>query len=133
MGVEYVQDKKTTMTRTVREVLLCGGAVNTPQLLLLSGIGDPEILRRFDIDVVAELKGVGRNLQDHLDCSIQYECTEPITFYSFNQLLPRLKAGLQYTLFGSGPATDRRWNPAPSSKAARNSIRPTCNSISSPP
>lgn len=105
VGVEYVQGKQTAAARAMREVLLCGGAVNTPQLLLLSGIGDPEHLRRFDIDVVADLKGVGRNLQDHLDCSIQYECTEPITFYSFNQLLPRLKTGLQYTLFGSGPAT----------------------------
>ena len=60
--------------RALREVILCGGAVNTPQMLMLSGIGDADVLKRFGIAVVANLKGVGQNLQDHLDCSIQYEC-----------------------------------------------------------
>ncbi|MBU6299830.1 MAG: choline dehydrogenase, partial [Alphaproteobacteria bacterium] len=68
-------------------------------------IGDPETLKRFDISVVADLKGVGRNLQDHLDCSIQYECTQPITFYSQTKPLSAAKTGLQYLLFGTGLAT----------------------------
>ena len=63
-------------------MILCGGAVNTPQVLMLSGVGDAETLTRFGIPVVADMKGVGRNLQDHLDCSIQYESTQPITLYS---------------------------------------------------
>jgi choline dehydrogenase len=55
--------------------------------------------------VVADLKGVGRNLQDHLDCSIQYECTQPITLYSQANPLRAARTGLQYLLFGSGLAT----------------------------
>jgi len=91
--------------RASREVILSGGAVNTPQVLLLSGIGDAATLKRFDIPVVADLKGVGRNLQDHLDCSIQYECSQPITLYSQSKPLTAAKTGLQYLLFGTGIAT----------------------------
>ncbi|HWA02423.1 MAG TPA: choline dehydrogenase [Rhizomicrobium sp.] len=105
VGVEFVQRKQPRKVRATREVLLCGGAVNTPQVLQLSGLGDAETLRRFDIPVVQELKGVGRNLQDHLDCSIQYECSQPITLYSQANPLNAMKTGLQYMLFGTGLAT----------------------------
>ena len=105
VGVEYAQKKEKQQVRAIREVILSGGAVNTPQVLLLSGVGDPEILGRFGIPVVADLKGVGRNLQDHLDCSIQYECTQPITLYSQANPLRAARTGLQYLLFGSGLAT----------------------------
>jgi choline dehydrogenase len=105
VGVEYVQKKETFQVRAIREVILSGGAVNTPQVLLLSGVGDSEILGRFGIPVVADVKGVGRNLQDHLDCSIQYECTQPITLYSQANPLSAARTGLQYLLFGSGLAT----------------------------
>jgi choline dehydrogenase len=107
VGVEYVQKKKRVIARADREVLLCGGAVNTPQVLMLSGIGDPEILGRFEIPVVADLNGVGKNLQDHLDCSIQYECTQPITLYSQAKALASARTGLQYLLFGNGLATSQ--------------------------
>ena len=96
VGVEFVQKKNTVQARAIREVILSGGAVNTPQVLMLSGIG-----------VVANLKGVGRNLQDHLDCSIQYECTQPITLYSQANPLAAARTGLQYLLFGSGLATSQ--------------------------
>ena len=79
--------------------------MNSPQTLLLSGIGDADILKRFDIPVVLDLKGVGKNLQDHLDCSIQYESSQPITLYSQANPLNALKTGLQYMLFGTGLAT----------------------------
>ncbi|HEY1630481.1 MAG TPA: choline dehydrogenase [Rhizomicrobium sp.] len=105
VGVEFVQDGKTVQSRASREVLLCGGAVNTPQVLLLSGVGDPEVLNRFGIPVVQELKGVGRNLQDHLDCSIQYESSQPITLYSQANKLAALKTGLEYMFFGTGLAS----------------------------
>jgi choline dehydrogenase len=104
VGVEYLQKKQTIQARARSEVLLSGGAVNTPQLLMLSGIGAADVLKRFDIAVVAELKGVGQNLQDHLDCSIQYECTQPITLYSQAKPLAAAKTGLQYLLFGNGLA-----------------------------
>jgi len=105
VGVEYVQKKQTQKANATREVILCGGAVNTPQVLMLSGVGDGETLTRFGIPVVADMKGVGRNLQDHLDCSIQYESSQPITLYSQSKPLAALKTGLQYMLFGTGLAT----------------------------
>jgi choline dehydrogenase len=105
VGVEYVQAKQAVQARAIREVILSGGAVNTPQVLLLSGIGDRETLKRFDIPVVADLKGVGKNLQDHLDCSIQYESSQPITLYSQANPLAAMKTGLQYMLFGTGLAS----------------------------
>jgi choline dehydrogenase len=105
VGVEYVQKKQSQKARATREVILCGGAVNTPQVLMLSGVGDGETLTRFGIPVVADMKGVGRNLQDHLDCSIQYESSQPITLYSQSKPLNALKTGLQYMLFGTGLAT----------------------------
>ena len=105
VGVEYAQKKEKFQVRAIREVILSGGAVNTPQVLLLSGVGDSEILGRFGIPVVADVKGVGRNLQDHLDCSIQYESTQPITLYSQANPLRAARTGLQYLLFGTGLAT----------------------------
>ncbi|MDE3114271.1 MAG: choline dehydrogenase [Pseudomonadota bacterium] len=105
VGVEYVQKKNVVKAGATREVILSGGAVNTPQLLMLSGIGNADVLRRFEIDVVSALNGVGQNLQDHLDCSIQYECSQPITLYSPANPLAAAKTGLQYLLFGTGLAT----------------------------
>jgi choline dehydrogenase len=101
-GVVYKQDgvEKTALAK--REVILCGGAVNTPQTLLLSGIGDPDYLARWNIPVVSARKGVGQNLQDHLDVTVQYECTQPITFYKFFNPLTQLQVGIQYTVFGTG-------------------------------
>jgi len=104
-GVEYVQNKKTVQALATSEVILSGGAVNTPQLLMLSGIGPADVLQRFDIPVVQDLGGVGKNLQDHLDCSIQYECSQPITLYSQSNPINAARTGLQYLLFRSGLAT----------------------------
>jgi len=105
VGVEFARKKEKHQARASREVLLSGGAVNTPQVLLLSGIGDPATLKRFDNPVVMDLKGVGKNLQDHLDCSIQYESSQPITLYSQANPLNAMKTGLQYMLFKKGLAT----------------------------
>jgi choline dehydrogenase len=106
-GVEFVQKKQTIQVRSDREVILSGGAVNSPQTLLLSGIGPGETLKRFGIPVVSDLAGVGQNLQDHLDCSIQYESTQPITLYSAMKPQNMVKVGLQYILFGTGVATSQ--------------------------
>ncbi|MCE9521791.1 MAG: choline dehydrogenase [Alphaproteobacteria bacterium] len=101
-GVEYLQKGQLQTARASREVILCGGAVNTPQLLLLSGIGAADYLKRWDLNVVADLPGVGENLQDHLDVTVQFECTQPITFYTFAQPLKQLQTGMQYTFFKAG-------------------------------
>src|SRR6185437_2365001 len=104
-GVEFIQNKQPVRVTVTRECLLSGGAVNSPQTLLLSGIGDPAILKRFDMPVLADLKGVGRNLQDHLDASIQYESSQPITLHSQSNPLAAMKTGLSYLLFRKGVAT----------------------------
>jgi choline dehydrogenase len=84
------------------EVLLCAGAVQSPQVLMLSGVGDPEELGRHGIAVTHELKGVGQNLQDHLDVTLSWECPQPITAYSLTKGGKMGIIGLQYLLFGSG-------------------------------
>ena len=84
------------------EVLLCAGAVQSPQVLMLSGVGDPEELGRHGIPVTHELKGVGQNLQDHLDVTMSWECPLPITAYSLTKGGKMGIIGLQYLLFGSG-------------------------------
>ncbi len=104
-GIEYAQGRQRETARAGREVILCGGTVHTPQLLLLSGIGEAETLRRFGIPVIANLEAVGRNLQDHLDCSIQHACTQPITLYSQANPLNAMRTGLEYLLFRTGLAT----------------------------
>jgi len=104
-GVEFIQNKQPVRVMVTREAILSGGAVNSPQTLLLSGIGDAALLKRFDIPVVADLKGVGKNLQDHLDASIQYESSQPITLYSQSNPLNAMKTGLNYMLFKKGVAT----------------------------
>ena len=78
-GVSYRRRGDEHTARARREVLLCAGALQTPQLLQLSGVGPDALLRSFDIPVVHELPGVGENLQDHLQARVIYECTRPIT------------------------------------------------------
>ena len=105
VGVEYVQDGKKKVVKANKEVILSGGAVNSPQTLLLSGIGSGDYLRKFGIDVVADLPGVGQNMQDHLDCTVISECKQPITLHSQMNPFRQLLTGMQYTFFKSGLAT----------------------------
>jgi len=74
VGAEFVSEGKKQSIQASREVILCAGAIQSPQLLQLSGIGNPELLQRFDIPVVSALKGVGQNLQDHLQVRPSYRC-----------------------------------------------------------
>ncbi len=85
-----------------REVLLCGGAINSPQLLMLSGIGPADALRRLDIDVLHDAAGVGQNLQDHLDVTTLQHCTQPISYDRASEA----KTAFDYFLRGHrGPGT----------------------------
>lgn len=77
IGVEYRQGGKTLAIRARREVIVSAGAFQSPQLLMLSGIGDGEELRKHGIPVLHHLPGVGRNLQDHLDINLNYRCSHP--------------------------------------------------------
>ena len=104
-GVEIVHRGQTRRVRAAREVILSAGTVNSPQVLLLSGIGPPAELERHGIEVVHDLPGVGRNLQDHVDCVLSYECGKPVTLYRdlrADRLVLSVARGL---LFGEGIAT----------------------------
>lgn len=78
-GVDYRRAGRGQHRVAAGEVILCGGAINTPQLLLLAGIGPADELRELGIDVVADLPGVGRNLQDHLEVYVQYASKQPVS------------------------------------------------------
>ena len=91
--------------RAAREVILSAGTVNSPQILLLSGIGPPEELARHGIEVVHDLPGVGRNLQDHVDCVLSYECRQPVTLYRDLRADRMVGSVVRGMLFGEGIAT----------------------------
>ena len=86
-------------------MILCAGAVNSPALLQLSGIGAPDHLGPLDIPVVAASPDVGRNLQDHAGVYVQYACTRPVTLYGLMRLDRAALACLRASLFGTGPGT----------------------------
>jgi choline dehydrogenase len=81
IGIAYIKDEHKQQARANKEVILSGGAINSPQVLLLSGIGPADQLRKMGIQAVADLPGVGNNLQDHLDVSIAYESKQPVSLY----------------------------------------------------
>lgn len=103
-GVRYRQDGQVRTLRARREVILCAGALQSPQLLQLSGVGPAALLRRFGIGVVRDLPGVGENLQDHLQIRLIYETRQPITTNDqLRTLHGRAAMGLQWLLFRGGP------------------------------
>src|SRR5262249_6451735 len=79
LGVAYMRNGQAHEVRVNRDVILSGGAINSPQVLLLSGIGSAEHLRAMGIDPVVDLPGVGQNLQDHIAAAVVYACTQPVS------------------------------------------------------
>jgi choline dehydrogenase len=102
-GVEYLDEKGgKQVVHAAKEVILSAGAVQSPHILQLSGIGDPEHLAEHGVPVVHALKGVGQNLQDHLDVCLSWECPQPITIYSMRKGIKTLFVGLDYLLRRKG-------------------------------
>ncbi|HEY4165030.1 MAG TPA: choline dehydrogenase [Dongiaceae bacterium] len=102
VGVEFVQNGQTKRYRAEREVILSGGAINSPQTLMLSGIGPADHLREMGIDVVHDSPGVGENLQEHLEMYIQQQCKQPITLYTYTKPMPMALAGVEWFLTHKG-------------------------------
>ncbi|PWV62275.1 choline dehydrogenase [Plasticicumulans acidivorans] len=102
IGVDYLQGGKLHTAQAAREVLVCGGAIASPQLLLRSGVGPADELRALDIPLVHDLPGVGRNLQDHLEMYIQYACRQPITLYPALKWWNKPKIGAEWLFLGRG-------------------------------
>ena len=94
-----IKGKKHTFNS--KEVILCGGAINTPQILQLSGIGNQEDLSKLGISVVKHLPGVGANLQDHLEVYVQYKCKQPVSQQPITQFWrrPFIGAAKQFSNF----------------------------------
>jgi choline dehydrogenase len=105
IGVEYIQRGHVHICNANREVLLSGGAINSPQILQLSGIGNSADIRAHGIAVKHELKGVGRNLIDHLSIALKQRITKPYSMLGDLHPLSMVKALGQYLLFKSGPTT----------------------------
>ncbi|HLW70832.1 MAG TPA: choline dehydrogenase [Candidatus Binataceae bacterium] len=103
VGLEYLTGRRTHEVRAAREVILCAGAINSPQILMLSGVGDAAQLRRLGIAPVIDLKGVGQNLQDHLAVDLQVSCPLPVSLY--RELAPHRMAWslVRYLIYGTGP------------------------------
>ncbi|WP_106478456.1 choline dehydrogenase [Phytohalomonas tamaricis] len=102
VGVAYARDGEKQQARARREVLLCGGPIASPSILQRSGVGDPEWLKPLGIDVVHALPGVGKNLQDHLEMYIQYECKQPVSLYPALKWYNQPKIGAEWMFKGTG-------------------------------
>ncbi len=102
VGVEYAQGGETKVVHAEREVILAGGVINSPQLLMLSGIGDPDELRAHGIGVKAPLPGVGKNLQDHISAGVAYTRKQPGRFHQAMRLDRIARELAKSYLFGTG-------------------------------
>src|SRR5215216_3692672 len=104
VGVELSKlGRRGSETVRAGEVILCGGAINSPQTLQLSGVGNADELRALGIDVVADVPGVGENLQDHLEVYIQYACKQPVTMQKYLKWRYRPWIGANWLFLRRGP------------------------------
>jgi len=102
-GVEYSREGRTETVKSDREVILCAGAVATPKILMLSGIGPHFHLRDMGVATKVDLDGVGQNLQDHTEVPVLAFCNGPYGYFGQDRGFNQIRNGLQYLLFKSGP------------------------------
>ncbi|CUW08914.1 choline dehydrogenase [Serratia grimesii] len=104
VGVDYLQGESNQIISAGarREVLLCAGAIASPQILQRSGVGPASLLNRLDINLVHDLPGVGENLQDHLEMYLQYACKKPVSLYPALQWFNQPKIGAEWLFNGTG-------------------------------
>jgi choline dehydrogenase/4-pyridoxate dehydrogenase len=106
VGVEYVRNGRKVIANAAREVILSGGVINSPQLLMLSGVGDPGELAHHDIEVKVALPGVGKNLQDHVSVILMYQRKEPGPFHHMMRVDRIGRELVRAYVFGTGFAAD---------------------------
>ncbi len=102
VGLQYRRGTEERTVRAARELLICGGSINSPQLLKLSGLGPEQELRAHGIPVVQHLPGVGENLQDHLEFYFQVACTQPVSLYSVLNPFSKALIGMRWLLRKDG-------------------------------
>lgn len=105
VGVEYVAGRKSKKVYASQEVILCGGAFNSPHLLQISGVGDPEHLQSIGVQAVHKLPGVGKNLQDHVGCGLKQRITQPLSLLKHLNILNSASAVAKYMATKTGPAS----------------------------
>ena len=104
VGVECVRGKTSIVYRARKEIILSAGAIATPKLLMLSGVGPADQILKHGIPIHADLPGVGQNLQDHIEISLVYQLNGPHSYDKYKKLHWKAAAGLNYALFRNGPA-----------------------------
>ena len=109
VGVEYEKNGIKRQARASHSVIISCGAIKTPQLLMLSGIGPADELKAMDIAPIQDLPGVGQNLQDHLAVTSAFHCLKPVTLNHLTQPLKKLSVGLQWLLTRSGIGASNIW------------------------
>ena len=112
VGVEIAKGRRVRRLRAGGDVILAASSINTPKLLMLSGIGPADDLRGHGIDVRADRPGVGGNLQDHLELYIQMECLEPITLYRHLNLVSKAAIGAQWLFTRTGLGASNQFEAA---------------------
>ncbi|MEO1492254.1 MAG: choline dehydrogenase [Pseudomonadota bacterium] len=111
-GVEIARGGRVETVRANREVILAASSINSPKLLMLSGIGPAAHLAEHGIAVAADRPGVGQNLQDHLELYIQQACTKPITLFKYWTLFGKARVGLEWLLRRTGPGASNQFESA---------------------
>ena len=111
-GVEYFQNGKTKIVHASKEVIIAASAINSPKILMLSGIGPAEELKHNGIEVIADRPGVGKNLQDHLELYIQMMAKTPVSLYKYWNPLGKTWVGLRWLLSKSGPGASNQFESA---------------------
>ncbi|MBY6151734.1 choline dehydrogenase [Vannielia litorea] len=112
VGVEVERGGKVEVIRAEAEVILAASSINSPKLLMLSGIGPAEHLAEHGIDVVADRAGVGQNLQDHLELYVQYASAQPVSLYRYWNLLGKAYVGARWLFTRSGPGASNQFESA---------------------
>lgn len=105
VGIEYKKKGKLHTVNATKEVILSSGAIGSPQILQLSGIGEKELLEKYKIPVVKDLPSVGKNLQDHLQIRLVFKTSQRTLNDEVNSYFKQFKVGLQYILTRTGPLT----------------------------
>ncbi len=109
VGVEIEARGATQVIRAGREVILAASSINTPKLLMLSGIGPAAHLRQHGVAVVADRPGVGANLQDHMEVYMQFTASQPITLYKYWNIWGKAWVGAQWLFARTGPGTSNQF------------------------
>jgi len=109
IGIAYEHRGSRHNAQVAKDVVLSGGAINSPQLMMLSGIGPADHLRSQEINVMADLPGVGQNLQDHPTVHLQYACREPVSIHNVGKPLHKIAAGVRWGFSRTGVAASSIW------------------------